>query len=262
MRYILSITLLAVLTLFVSCSDDSGTAPDKTECRLMSFTDSANYFYELEYDQGELYKLLYYKFANGTKNQLLRTITINRNFFGEIIYIESVNKDNILEGIDSVFMDSKGYINEIVHYNSNGVKYGREARDYNERGLVVEEKSYKLQDEWELASIQRYEYDEKERVTLSIFELFTESGSNIDTTSYTYDNMQNIESKTDIFTVFTVNNKLTATSKYTLHSGTIIEETKQYEYEYNQEGYPTKLKITSLLNPEDVKYKYFNFDCP
>lgn len=262
MKYIFCYIFALALVLITSCSDDVISVPNEKDCKLMSFTDSSNYFYKLKYENEHLSNLEYYKFQNGKIEELVRTVTIFRNFFNEINYINYVNEDGVLEAIDSVFMDNNGYINEIVHYDGKGDISGKEVRVHNKRGFVTEEKSYNYKDEWELASNIEYEYDDDERVVRSVYELFTDTGSNKDTTTYTYDNMKNVQSKSNIFTVFRVNNKLTETTKYTLNNGKVINETLFYEYTYNKKGYPIKVKITSSLNADDVKYKYFNFDCP
>lgn len=262
MKTVFYFTITLFIISFLSCSDDITSSKMPIECKLISYTDSVNYLYTIDYENKNIHKLTYYKFNKDSENILLRTIIINRNFFDEINYITYTNKSGILEGIDSVFFNSSGNIDKIIHYNGSGYQYGKEIRIYNKLNLITEENSYKYIEKWILTTSTKYEYDDENRVIKSIYELKTESSSNIDTTTYTYDNMKNIESKLDFFTVFTVNNKLTATTNYTLKDGSTLVETKYYDYVYNSNGYPIKVKITSSINSDDVKYKYFNFDCP
>lgn len=262
MKALFYFLIISSLTTIYSCSDDITSLPDKQECMLMSFTDSSKYFYSVTYENNVLHKLAYYKYNSENENELIRTVTINRNFFNEINFITYTDKYGNMESIDSVFSDNNGNINAIVHYNGDGNQYSKEIKKYNEFNLVSEENSYKYTDKWELTSSTDYVYDDKKRVIKSIYELITNMGSNIDTTTYTYDNMKNIESKYELFTAYNINNKLTATTIYHLNNGTNTEETKYFEYEYNKEGYPIKVKITSSINQDDVKFKYFNFECP
>lgn len=256
-------TLLLLISFLFSCSDDDNIVKKSLpDCNLIAYTDSSNYFYEVDYNNGKAETLHYYKVVDGKKDLLLRRIELNRNFFDEITHINYFNKNDEFEGVDSIYTNNNGLPYDNITYNALGNMIEKSSMIYDNAEKVIQERTYSYEDRWVLKIIYDYEYDSEGRVISSVREQLSDNGSQFDSTSYTYDNMKNISNQVEIFSVFKKNNFLSVTTVYTLNSGKTSTETKLYEYEYNEQGYPTKTKITSSVNSNDVKYKYNIIDCP
>lgn len=250
--------------MLISCSDDENVVKkSEPDCKLIAYTDSSNYFYEVDYDNNRAQVLYYYRFSDGKKDILLRRIELNRNFFDEITHINYFNKNDEFEGVDSLYTNNSGLPSDIITYNSNGEMVEKSTMTYEETENVTQEKYFKYEErKWVLNTIYNYEYDAVNRVVSSVREQLSNNSSQFDSTSYTYDNMKNISNQVEIFSVFKKNNFLTVTTVYALKTSKTSTETKTYEYEYNKQGYPTKTKITSSVNSNDVKFKYNIIECP
>lgn len=250
------------LFLILSCSDDTPITPTKQDCFLMAYTDSANYYFEIEYDNGLPVSLFNYKFKEGKKDFLVSRIDYKRNFFKEITNLNHYDKNGGFDGVDSIFSSANGLPYDVISYNNMNKPIQKISRIYDKTENTIERKIFKFEDRWVLTINYKYEYDSQNRVIASVREQIQQDGSQYDTTAYSYDNMKNINSSFDLFSVFTKNNFKTVTTSYTLQNGSSVTETKTYEYEYNSERYPVKTKITSSVDPNDVKYKYNIIDCP
>ena len=257
--------LLPLVVLFLiisSCSDDTTVLkPDIPECLLLSYTDSSNYYFEIEYDEGRTKYLYQYNFVDGKKNNLINRVEYNRNLFNEITHINYFDKSGEFQGVDSIYTNNNGLPFDNISFNAAGNMVEKASLVYDNLENVIQKKIYIFEETWNLKTIYSYEYDEQGRVISSVREQLSFNGSQFDSTSYTYDNMKNIDNLIDIFSVFKTNNFLTATTVYTLLSGKTSTETKYYEYEYNELGYPIKTKITSSVDANDVKFKYNTLEC-
>lgn len=262
MRLQIFILSLLLFTLFSCSEDDNIVKKSQPDCNLIAYTDSSNYFFEVEYNNGSAEVLYNYRFVDGKKDILLRRIELNRNFFNEITHINYYNKDGEFEGVDSIYTNNNGLPFDNITYNSSGEMVEKRTMIYNKDENVIQEKNFRYEDRWVLNIIYNYEYDSEGRVISSAREQISDNGSQFDSTYYTYDNMKNISSQVEIFSVFKTNNFLTVTTVYTLNSGKTSTETKFYEHEYNEQGYPIKTKITSSVNSNDVKFRYNIIDCP
>lgn len=256
------ILLTLPLFLIISCSDDTPITPSKQDCLLMAYTDSANYYFEIVYENGLPVSLFNYKFIEGKKDFLVSRIDYNRNFFNEITNLNHYDKNGGFDGVDSIFSSVNGLPIDVISYDNMNRPIQKISRIYDRTENTIQRNIYKYEDKWILNITYKYEYDSQNRVSGSVREQIQQDGSQYDTTAYTYDNMKNINNSFDLFTVFTKNNFKTVTTTYTLQSGKSFTETKTYEYEYNSERFPVKTKITSSVDANDVKYKYNIIDCP
>ncbi len=263
MKKINLVLLIASIVLFYSCSDDdtSLVGPSGPECFLNAITDSSTKYTEIVYWNDELLKLQHYNFADGNKGELKSSVEYERNVYGDFNSIKYLDANGNLEGIDSIYRNSKGLISEVISYNSNYERLERVTLGYDELKNLVEERVFKFNINWIIKIETEYIYDNSNRVVTSVRKQITQNEPLIDSTFYTYDNMKNIESMTSLYTPFKKNNHLTVENVYYISSGKRFTETMSYEYEYNEKGYPVKTKITSSLPQNSDKYQYNIMDC-
>jgi len=254
------ISIVCLLLLLASCSDDVVNPPDKTECKLISYTDSLNYYYEVEYKDDQVSTLNYYRYKDDEVQDLVRRIKINRNIFNEIVDITSTDNDGNINFIDSVFRNQRGLMYEIVTFNSVGDYVEKTVRLFDKLNQTKEEINYKYDGSWNKNTKTVYEYDSKGRIVERNYEQFNSNGSRMEHSVYEYDDMKNINKYVDLFTVFDTNNFLKITTTYTSRDGIETVTTKNYMYEYNEEGYPTKVESTSSSN-ENVTVRYNTIVC-
>lgn len=253
--------ILTSMVILVSCSDDSITkSEDQLKCKLMSYTDSANYYYEVEYDNNRVSNLYYYKFENNEVGELVREIEIFRNFIDEIVFVNYKDSEGNINFVDSVYSNSRGLPYEIVTYNSEGEFVEKSSRVYNKSNQVIKETFFKFDGTWELLSQSNFQYDESGRIIDREYEQFLLSGSRTEHSVYEYDNMKNINGSVDLFTLFTKNNRTKETTTYTSRDSVVTTATKNYLYVYNEEGYPIKIETSSSSN-ENVSVRYNQIIC-
>lgn len=257
-KIIVSITVLLLIS--TSCSDDITSPPAEAECKLISYTDSLNYYYEVEYKDDAVFSLNYYKFEANEVQDLVRKIEIRRNVLNEIINIIYTNSEGNINFIDSVYRNQSGLPYEIVTFNSQGDFVEKTVRTYNNQAQVTQESNYKYKDCWEINSVNVYLYDNENRVIDRAYEQYLTNGTRKEHSMYKYDDMKNISKSVDIFTLFDKNNFTSVTTTYTSRDGNETVSTKTYMYEYNEDGYPTKVETASTGN-ESVTVRYNTIVC-
>ncbi len=261
MKSIKIIVIIAVLLLIsTSCSDDVTSPPVGAECKLISYTDSSNYYYEVEYKDDEVFSLNYYKFEANEVQNLVRKIEIRRNVLNEIINIVYTNSEGNINFIDSVYRNQSGLPYEIVTFNGQGDFVEKTVRTYNNQAQVTQESNYKYKDSWEINSVNVYLYDNENRVIDRAYEQYLTNGTRKEHSIYKYDDMNNINKSVDIFTLFDKNNFTSVITTYTSRDGNETISTKTYMYEYNEEGYPTKVESTTSSN-ESVTVRFNTIVC-
>lgn len=263
MRNLKAIFSLALVVLLWSCSDDDSTitGPFGPECFIVATTDSSTKYTEITYWNDNILKLHNYSFSNGEKGNLKSLVQYDRNFLDEFKSIKVFDGNGNLEGIDSIFYNSKGLIYEIITYNNKYERLERVTLAYDNLNNLVEERVFKFDINWIIKIKTEYFYDSENRVTTSVRNQKTSGESLIDSTFYTYDNMNNIEYMTKLYTPFKKNNFLTVENVYYISNGQRFTETQYYEHEYNEKGYPIKTKITSSIPEKGIKYQYNTINC-
>ncbi|PKL80046.1 MAG: hypothetical protein CVV25_05565 [Ignavibacteriae bacterium HGW-Ignavibacteriae-4] len=263
MRNLKVFFLLALVALFWSCSDDDSTitGPFGPDCFLVATTDSSTKYTEITYWNDNVLKLHSYSFSNGEKGGLLSSVEYDRNFLDDFKSIKVFNGTGNLERVDSISYNSKGLIYEIITYNNKYERLERVTLAYDNLNNLIEERVFKFDINWIIKIETKYIYDSENRVTTSVRNQKTTDGSLIDSSFYTYDNMNNIEYTTKLYTPFKKNNFLSVENIYYLNSGQRITETLLYEYEYNEKGYPIKTKITSSIPENGIKYQHNTINC-
>ena len=254
--------LFLIFILFVfSCSDDDITkSEDLVKCKLISYTDSANYYYKVEYNQNKVSNLYYYRIDNNEIGELVREVEIFRNFIDEIIYVNYKDSDGNINFVDSVYSNSRGLPYEIVTYNSIGEFVEKNTRVYNNSSQVITETFYRFDGNWKQLSQSNFQYDDAGRIVDRKYEQFFEGGSRKEHSIYEYDNMKNINSTVDLYTLFTKNNRTKETTTYTSRDSVVTNAIKTYIYEYNEDGYPIKIETSSSSN-ENVSVRYNQIIC-
>lgn len=253
--------ILATSFIFVSCSDDSiNKANDIVRCKLLSYTDSANYYYEVEYKDDQASSLYYYRFDNNEVGDLVRQTEIYRNFLGEITYINYKDSDGNLNFVDSVYSNSRGIPYEIVTYNNIGEFVEKVIRVYNNQYQVITESNYKYDETWKLLSQSNYQYDVNDRLIDRQYQQFNDNGSRSEHSTYEYDNMKNINKIVDLFTLFNKNNRIKETTTFTSRDSLVTTSIKTFVYDYNEEGYPYKVETSSSSN-ENVSVRFNTIIC-
>ena len=263
MRNLKVIFSLILVVLFWSCSDNDSTitGPFGPDCFLNSITDSSTKYTEIIYWNDELLKLQYYSFAEGKKGELKSSVEYERNVYGDFNSIKYLDANGNLERVDSISYNSKGLLYEIITYNNKYERLERVTLAYDNLNNLIEERVFKFDINWIIKIETKYIYDSENRVTTSVRNQKTTGGSLIDSSFYTYDNMNNIEYTTKLYTPFKKNNFLSVENIYYLNSGQRITETLLYEHEYNEKGYPIKTKITSSIPENGIKYQYNTINC-
>lgn len=253
--------ILASIIFLISCSDDSITkSENQSKCKLISYTDSSSYYYKVEYDNNMVSNLYYYKFDNNEIGELVRETEVYRNFIDEIVYINYKDSEGNVNFVDSVYSNSRGVPYEIVTYNSNGEYVEKCTRIYNNSSQVITETIYKYDGTWKMLSQSKFLYDESGRIIDRKYEQFLLGGSRTEHSVYEYDDMMNINSSVDLFTLFTKNNRTKELTTYTSRDSVVTTATKNYLYEYNEEGYPIKIETSSSSN-ENVSVRYNQIIC-
>lgn len=263
MSYLRSTLLFVIVIVLMACSDNDTSiiGPSGPECLLMATTDSSSKYTEITYWNDKVLKYQSYSFSDGKKGQILSSVEYERNFLDEFRSINVFDGDGNLQNIDSISYNSKGLIDEIITYNNKYERLERVTLAYDNQNNLVEERVFKFDINWIVKIETEYIYDINNRVITSVRTQKTSGEPLIDSTFYTYDNMKNIESMTKLYTPFKKNNFLTVENVYYISDGQRFTETLNYEYDYNEKGYPIKTKITSSLAEKSIKYNYNIIEC-
>lgn len=263
MKKLCLVLLVALVAVLWSCSDDNTSivGPSGPDCLLSVITDSATKYTEITYWDNKVLKFQKYAFSNGQKGELLNSAEYDRNILYEFKSIRHLDGNGNLIGIDSITYNTKGLISEIVSFNNKFERLERVALGYDDSNNLIEERVFKFDVKWVIKIETEYIFDNDNRVITSVRDQKTTNGSLIDSTFYTYDNMKNIEYMTELYTPFKKNNFLSVENVYYISSGQRFTETLNYEYDYNEKGYPVRTKITSSIPENGIKYQYNTIDC-
>lgn len=255
------IPIFIIFILFISCSDDIDLVNSpNNQCYLSVNTDSSTQYTEFTYFNGKILKRLNYNFVDGQKGDLQSVIEFERNILNELKSLKYYNGNNILEAIDSLEFNGMGQLYEVVTFNNKLERVKRVYLIYDHNNNIIEERIFDFNMNWIIKIENTYIYDDNNRVITSIREQKTTSSPLIDTVHYTYDDMVNVESMTKLYTPFKKNNIISEEKVFYLNNGTRITELINYEYQYNEKGYPISSKKTTTSS-ESTVFNYYDIKC-
>src|SRR5690606_10091432 len=138
------------LLLIISCSDDTTITPNKQDCLLLAYTDSANYYFEIEYNNGLPVSLYNYKFIDGKKDFLVSRTDYKRNLLNEVTNLNYYDKNGGFNGVDSIFSSSNGLPIDVISYNKMNKPIQKISRIYDNSENTIGRNIYKYEDRWVL----------------------------------------------------------------------------------------------------------------
>lgn len=259
------IILLVCLLTAVSCKEEQAEPTDiipLPACKLIKSTSKAGLVQLYDYDDKE--RLFRYtspmatnmKWEYGTDNQLTKIIHYREN--DELLLnrteLVEYNQQGQWTKISYTDMGGGSKVENVSEYDSFG---NRTKITYKSDGKIVSTRNYEYKDgnlmkeSYDTYWVYAYEYDTSKENKLKEFEALASSTAFASYTSLLPTPSKNMVSK-----------------KMRLDSDGTIATTANYSYEYNVEGFPTKLTISGgdlnedgQVNNDDIYGFSYEYEC-